>query len=551
MNDGSIAFKTLRRALAAAAGASLLWACSNGSDGPSVPAWSLPAATPPLAASARPDERSSVEVAPGITQHTLTIGTPSASDGFEVNVGFVRSQADADPLFSALRVGGLSTKFVQSADARTGYMVRIDARYATAAQADAAVAAVRALALPPSTQSLAVGVGRVYTAEDGTDTSGPYRIDLLAIRPSFGGTIQAALGTDVVPGRETTTALAARKGALAAINGGYFAVGSANGTEGDLAGLSVIDGRLVSEGVEGRPALFLERINGVNTARIERKLSTLLTVTAAGQAPRRIDGINRKPGLNTNCGNPTDRETSIAVHDVVCTDANEIVVYTSDFGPTTSTDVPRDVVEAVIDAQGIVTAVSAVAGSPIAPGGRVLQGIGEGARWLSATLRPGQAVSVTPRLITAEGSEIALRPGLYGVNGGPTLLVHGAEVDADHAAEGWGNADVAGVPFTYANGNRANFFNGFYLRRNPRTAVGVAADGTILMLVSDGRAPQYSVGLSVPETARVLKHFGAVSAINLDGGGSSMMVVSGKPQTLPSDANNVERPDGDGILIFK
>lgn len=99
--------------------------------------------------------------------------------------------------------------------------------------------------------------------------------------------------------------------------------------------------------------------------------------------------------------------------------------------------------------------------------------------------------------------------------------------------------------------NRANFFNAFYLRRNPRTAVGIAADGTILMLVSDGRAPRYSVGLSIPETATVLKHFSAVRAINLDGGGSSMMVANGRPQTLPSDANNVERPDGDGILIFK
>lgn len=529
MNNGSIAFKTLRRALAAAASASLLWACSNGSDGPSVPAWSLSTATPPLAASARPDERSSVEVAPGITQHTLTIGPPSASDGFEVNVGFVRSQADA----------------------RTGYAVRIDARYATAAQADATAAAVRALALPSATQSLAVGVGRVYTAEDGTDSSGPYRINLLAIRPSFAGTIQAALGTDVVPGRETTTALAARKGALAAINGGYFVVGRANGTEGDLAGLSVIDGRLVSEGIEGRPALFLEKANGVNTARIERKLSTAITVATSGHAPRRIDGINRKPGLTTNCGNLNDKETSIAVHDVVCTDANEIVVYTNDFGPATSTDVPGDAVEAVIDAQGVVTAVHPTAGNPIAPGGRVLQGIGDGAKWLSATLRPGQSVAVTHRLLNAEGNEIALRPGLYAVNGGPTLLVNGAEVDADHAAEGWGNADVPGVPFTYANGNRANFFNGFYLRRNPRTAVGIAADGTILMLVSDGRAPRYSVGLSIRETALVLKHFGAVSAINLDGGGSSMMVVNGKPQTLPSDANNVERPDGDGILIFK
>ena len=60
----------------------------------------------------------------------------------------------------------------------------------------------------------------------------------------------------------------------------------------------------------------------------------------------------------------------------------------------------------------------------------------------------------------------------------------------------------------------------------------------------------YSAGLSISETSLVLKHFGAVSAINLDGGGSSMMVVGGVQQTRPSDAGNIERADGDALLIF-
>jgi exopolysaccharide biosynthesis protein len=48
----------------------------------------------------------------------------------------------------------------------------------------------------------------------------------------------------------------------------------------------------------------------------------------------------------------------------------------------------------------------------------------------------------------------------------------------------------------------------------------------------------------------VMKYFGAVNAMNLDGGGSSMMVVNGEPQTRPSDATG-ERPDGDAIVILK
>jgi exopolysaccharide biosynthesis protein len=47
-----------------------------------------------------------------------------------------------------------------------------------------------------------------------------------------------------------------------------------------------------------------------------------------------------------------------------------------------------------------------------------------------------------------------------------------------------------------------------------------------------------------------MKHFGAVSAMNLDGGGSSMMVADQKPLTLPSDSGHVECADGDGILLL-
>ena len=545
-----------KNAIVVSLASALLFGCGGGSDDGSASPWTLPAEAPQIAAAAAGETRSSKDIAPGLTQYTLTIGTPDIADAFEVNAGFVRDRADAQPLTDALTAGGYASKFVQTSDGTTGFAVRIDKRYASSTEADAVATAVRALPLPVSTAKLAVGVGRVYTAEDGTDTSGPFRINLLAIRPSFTGSIRAALATDVVPARETTTALAGRKGALAAINGGFFVIGRNNGTDGDLAGLSVINGRLVSEGVDGRPALFLEKVGGVNTARIERKVSTSITLSVNGGAVKQIDGINRRPGLNTNCGNPFDQESSIAAHDVVCTDPNEIVVYTSDFGPAASGDV-TNAVEVVVNAQGRVAAVSSLvaqapAGAAIPPGGQVLHGIGNGAAWLNANAAVGATIVVATRLVNGTGVEIVLKPGIDAVNGGPTLLVgEGERVDADHASEGWGNANIPGIPFSMGNGNRANFFNGWYLRRNPRTAVGITADGTILMLVADGRAPRFSAGLSIKETALVLKHFGAASAINLDGGGSSMMVVDGKPQTLPSDINNAERPDGDAILIFK
>jgi hypothetical protein len=434
----------------------------------------------------------------------------------------------------------------------TGYAIRLDQRYQNQGDADNAVNTVKALAtLPPSTAALAVGPGRVHTSEDGTPASGPYRINLLAVRPTFSGLLKSALGTDVVPGRETTSSLAKRSGALAAINGGFFVTGQANGTEGALAGLSVIDGRLVNESVNGRPALFLQKqADGKVKPRIERKVITTITVSVNGGAPKQIGGTNRRPGVTTNCGHAFSVETTMPLHDAVCSNPDDIIVYTNDFGATTSTETNSPAVEAVIDANGVVTAINNVAGSAIPPGGQVLQGIGKGAQWLSANVPSGAKVNIERKLTNGSNQPIMLVPGMWAVNGGPTLLVDGSEVAAEHAAEGWGNTDVQGYGYTLPNGDRANFYIGWYLRRNPRTAVGVAADGTILMMVADGRAPGYSVGLSIPETALVMKHFGAVSAMNLDGGGSSMMVADQKPLTLPSDSGHVECADGDGILLL-
>ncbi|MBE6040733.1 MAG: phosphodiester glycosidase family protein [Clostridiales bacterium] len=68
---------------------------------------------------------------------------------------------------------------------------------------------------------------------------------------------------------------------------------------------------------------------------------------------------------------------------------------------------------------------------------------------------------------------------------------------------------------------------------NPRTAIGVRADGTYLFVVADGRTDE-SEGLSLYELAEFMEEQGAVTAYNLDGGGSSTMVFNGNVINNPT-----------------
>ena len=80
----------------------------------------------------------------------------------------------------------------------------------------------------------------------------------------------------------------------------------------------------------------------------------------------------------------------------------------------------------------------------------------------------------------------------------------------------------------------------------PRTAIGFTADGHYLFLVVDGRQ-SISGGTTLTETAQLLQKFGAVRGINLDGGGSSELVLQGKIMNSPSDGS--ERRVGSAVVL--
>ncbi len=85
---------------------------------------------------------------------------------------------------------------------------------------------------------------------------------------------------------------------------------------------------------------------------------------------------------------------------------------------------------------------------------------------------------------------------------------------------------------------------------NPRTAIGVLKDGTIIFVVSDGRSND-SEGLSLLELAEFMKSLGCVTAYNLDGGGSSTMYFNGKVINNPttSGRGTSERSVSDIVYI--
>ncbi len=69
----------------------------------------------------------------------------------------------------------------------------------------------------------------------------------------------------------------------------------------------------------------------------------------------------------------------------------------------------------------------------------------------------------------------------------------------------------------------ARDMNGMGSGLNPRTAIGQRADGSVLMLVTDGRGKAGHLGASASDLINIMVEYGAVNAANLDGGSSSCM----------------------------
>lgn len=157
--------------------------------------------------------------------------------------------------------------------------------------------------------------------------------------------------------------------------------------------------------------------------------------------------------------------------------------------------------------------------------------------------RPGRA----PWMGTVAVREGALRPDWSDGRGGapagqdgvaPATVTVGGFPDLLDAGRRVGDLEVGARP-------------SFAAARHPRTAVGYDLDsGRVWLVVVDGRQPPHSAGMTLPELAELFEALGAEEALNLDGGGSTTLVLGHEPVNRPSDAAG-ERPVVNGLALVR
>lgn len=325
--------------------------------------------------------------------------------------------------------------------------------------------------------------------------SGSVRGYILTVDPKL-YRLDPVLAGDVVPGRATVSAMAREYGAVAAINGGYF------DWDGTILGMLRIGGKLAGTGYQRRTAVGFRSDGAGVIGPVE--YTGRVTIHSA-MVP--VYGVN------------TPREN------------NSLVIYNSYYGKKTATD-KNGREFTVVDNK--VTDIRQN-DSPIPEKGYVISVSGK-CRDAYSLVRKGDIVTFYESVSTgsaaagagraAWGQQVIDWKNIPDILGAGPQLVAGGKAAVTKTEEQF--------PADIAKG------------RAPRTAIGIREDGSWLLVVVDGRQAN-SLGMTLEELAELMVKYGAKSAVNLDGGGSSEMVVKGSIVNSPSDGR--ERPVGSGIVV--
>lgn len=262
--------------------------------------------------------------------------------------------------------------------------------------------------------------------------------------------------------------------------------GSFFANNGEIIGLMKLNGKLVSS--PGIPRTSLGILP--DQSMLMDQVSYEGKAELPGGVSLDIDGVNRERG------------------------ENELILYNGFYNGTTGTNAfGRE----ITIRDGKVAAINN-GNTVLFSDTMILSGHGRAAHALAA-LKVGDAVTVRQSLGTGWDKTV------HAIGAGPMLMKDNS-IFLTTKIEEFGS-DVAGG-------------------RAPRTAVGITADKRILLVVVDGRQTN-SIGMTLLELALFMQELGAVDAMNLDGGGSSTMVIQDKVVNRPSDGR--ERRVGNALAI--
>lgn len=335
------------------------------------------------------------------------------------------------------------------------------------------------------------------------DRRGPNRIRVLRLAPTSPLTLDVVLANDEIPDHETTSSMARRNGAVAAINGDYTLL-PGDRQHGRPVHMFARDAELVTSPlVYGRN--FAMTADEQSFFFGHPKDRTWLTQTDTGEVWP-VDAWNKVPAefgefsVYTPAGGYNHKPPRNACSSrLIPTDSPALRPERTSVTQTFTVSLTRCAARRLNRQGGVVIS---------APWGSV-----EGAQ-IETGLLPGETVVV---------DWTTGWPGIdETVGGNPTLLENGVET-------------IGECPST-----------SMFCQRNPRSAIGIDARGRLLLVTVDGRQ-KGSVGMTLEELAALFRYLGATSALNLDGGGSTTMWVRGQIVNRVSDPS--ERPVGSAILV--
>jgi len=353
----------------------------------------------------------------------------------------------------------------------------------------------------PKSEFIAPGIEHLQITrgyKSDKEITGPWFINMLRIDLRK-ARLRMVHAMDEAVGLETVSSLATRYGALAAINSGYFRT---TGTyRGDSVGTQVLNGQILSESNNGRVAVGL-----VEGSRAQQIVFGHVVFTgeliAGAKAKHLINGLNR-PRAD-----------------------DELIIFTPEFHRTTLTN--PDGLEVIVR-RGRVTEIRELQGSSTIPtDGFVISASGSAREWVRQNSGKRTSVRLSLKMSPLETDQKDEWQKATSIIGGGPQLIKDSRVEITNAAE--------------------KILPAFVSDLHPRTAIAKLKSGELLLVTVDGRQTA-SIGMSLTMLADLLIEFGATDAINLDGGGSTTMVIRNRLVNKPSDTTG-ERPVSDAILIY-